>query len=267
MRIRLHIDKNTALLAGKDVHGTVVVDRPAADLNEAQRVELARHATAGNDREADYEIYPKPHIPEVTPEVVPAVLDSLIERHKAERAARDAETADRIRAVVADPDNCSLGWNYQDDDLALVDEATRNAYLAVRQRREEREAEERAREEKRRAEYAAEQEAKEKANAEGEARLRAWATEQGSQLLRDRVEGGFEWTKLAEREYALDAVAEAMAGGWLRDEAEDPEGGYEHHISKDRTTPTQAEIDWLKTVRGLVDEDEVAADRPVKEDR
>ena len=80
-----------------------------------------------------------------------------------------------------------------------------------------------------------------------EAELKSWAVENGSELLKARVEGGFEWEKLAGKEYARSIVDSLDLGltkvtgeNWPRAECT----GYD-----DRTTPTLEEIKSLNRVR------------------
>ena len=55
MRIRIRIEKNVALLAGKDVYGQVIVNVPASELTELQRKTLIRHSHLPTDEKlCDY---------------------------------------------------------------------------------------------------------------------------------------------------------------------------------------------------------------------
>ena len=93
----------------------------------------------------------------------------------------------------------------------------------------------------------AEKQAREAEKQAREAELKSWAVENGSELLKARVEGGFEWEKLAGKEYARSIVDSLDLGltkvtgeNWPRAECT----GYD-----DRTTPTLEEIKSLNRVR------------------
>lgn len=116
-------------------------------------------------------------------------------------------------------------------------------------KREEEEREETARvaREKYNKKREAEKQAREAEKQAREAELKSWAVENGSELLKARVEGGFEWEKLAGKEYARSIVDSLDLGltkvtgeNWPRAECT----GYD-----DRTTPTLEEIKSLNRVR------------------
>ena len=93
----------------------------------------------------------------------------------------------------------------------------------------------------------AEKQAREAEKQAREAELKSWAVENGSELLKARMEGGFEWEKLAGKEYARSIVDSLDLGltkvtgeNWPRAECT----GYD-----DRTTPTLEEIKSLNRVR------------------
>lgn len=95
-------------------------------------------------------------------------------------------------------------------------------------------------------EQCARKEAEEKTVKEaGRARLRAWALAHGSELLHERVAGGFEWVGLAEKEYAEELYRAIN----LPFEPADSPDGYELGDTVDRTTPTLEEIQVLKATR------------------
>lgn len=260
MKVMLHVDKVAALKAGKDRHGDVIVEVPAASLTEAQRETLALFGNySGN---ADFRLMGDvggkfgcnsfdvtvPLIAEATPEIVPILLDAIAARAaevKAQRAAAEA-------AALADREAEREAWAALpvDDRIRLNRdgkwEPTRRsdgfgdlvAWTEARTRCDELNAQLRARKEAEEAAAKARKEA-------GEAALAAWGTEHGSEWLQARIVEGFEWVKLAEREYAEAVLAQLDIGL----EAADTPEGYERDRAGDRTTPTLAEIECLRSVR------------------
>ena len=79
----------------------------------------------------------------------------------------------------------------------------------------------------------------------GEKTLRLWIGTGGSALLKARIEDGFEWVGLAEREYA-NAVVSDLGG-----EIEFPE--YEEQKESKRTTPTIEEITRLRDIHAAIE--------------
>lgn len=82
--------------------------------------------------------------------------------------------------------------------------------------------------------------------------LKQWAETHGSELLRERIAGKFEWIGLAEQEYAIAITcsSEEINFGLIRANHEPPICP----TIKDRTTPTLEEIKALKNVLSKIDE-------------
>jgi hypothetical protein len=80
--------------------------------------------------------------------------------------------------------------------------------------------------------------------AQAEERLREWALEHGSELVKARLEDGYQWTGLARREYAASVVEQVRCGL-----ADAPEFKGE---AEDREAPTLAEIQALRNVRAAI---------------
>lgn len=76
-----------------------------------------------------------------------------------------------------------------------------------------------------------------------EQRLRDWATQNGSELLRERIEGGYNWQSMAHVEYARSVIARIPDGDQY-----DIERAADWDIS-DRNNPGLSEIKALKAVR------------------
>ncbi len=139
----------------------------------------------------------------------------------------------------------------EDDVRRLLREAASSAARlreATKRKKEDREAKEAAeRAEREKAE-------REKAEAERAARaarqepLRRWAIAHGSETLRLRIDGGFEWTGLALTEWADQEFA-AISGGAAP--LDDPEG-YEPDGDEPRLAPTLAEMLSLRRWREAV---------------
>lgn len=141
--------------------------------------------------------------------------------------ARGAAAEDDARALLAH-------WR---DRLA---EEERQQQERQRQERQRREAAEAERDRQRRE--------KEQREAEGLARLREWAEASGSELVRERIAGGFAWADLARGEWT--AAALAAVRGDLADAPPLPD-----HTSdtEPRRSPALAEMRALKDLRGRIE--------------
>lgn len=125
MKIRISIDKKTALKAGRDQHGLRVVEVPAASLTPAQREVLARHDWDGGLRDAPpadfYLDQAAAHlsqgdertrvaalmgaVEEPTSEAVVALLDGLVrvqQERDQRRRLQEQKEAEELRRKVAE---------------------------------------------------------------------------------------------------------------------------------------------------------------------
>lgn len=90
----------------------------------------------------------------------------------------------------------------------------------------------------------------------GQEALRSWSLDHGSELLRERVKGGYEYEHLAGKEFAR-----AMLDRLTLPTAEVPlsfSDDYADVTVKDRTTPELAEIRTLKTVLASIESADLA---------
>ena len=258
MKVRIYIEKTAALRAGLEGYGPTNVDVPAAALTQEQRDELARYSTLSSDEEKygaafsltrDFHETDFPEITEATQEAVIRILDYRIARRKAQQENDKIERDTAVRKWLAKPlADCinydgTLDYRFARlaDDPRLADkkrDALVHGELLAAERKAAQEREE-AERRQREAERVRRRE-------ECEAKLAAWARDHGSELLKERLAGHFDWEKLAENEFA-DAVAAQVQGELVPDD-ETPEG-YVHDETTDRTTPTLEEIRSLKAVR------------------
>jgi hypothetical protein len=177
MRIRVWVDKVLALKAGRDECGYVLVDVPAAELTEDERLTLLKH----QERQKAGE---------------PVGDFRLKHREHYQMGQATKEEVKRALAALADADR------------ARLEEADRLE--------------------------------------RGGVELLKWAELYGSELLRARVDGGYEWVKLARQEYADRAVAPLKAHYRPSEERERVQ-------VKERPTPDLAEIRALEQARTLLE--------------
>lgn len=260
MKIRISIDKATALKAGKDKHGRVVVDVPAESLTQEQRNELAEQTWESREQPvADYYLdsdttsrQASQDVAEATPDAIRLILDRLIAVRQKKKAAEAAEKAEKAAKTAAEIAEFKQAFA-KNPSVSIIEEYRKyrpayllrcnHAELATENAWAESECErlnaERDAEEKRK--YEAEKAQKEA----GKDALKAWSGEHGSELLKARIEDGFEWLGLAEREYANFVVAS------LGDEIEIPD--HDTQKESERTTPTIDEIKRLRAVRNSIE--------------
>jgi hypothetical protein len=120
-----------------------------------------------------------------------------------------------------------------EDHMRFNESAFAQAYERLRREKEEQERKLR--------QEAEEQERKRKERERGIENLRAWAIENGSELLRARIEEGFEWIDLAKKEYALQFLSDFEIVSLPR----------EGEI-KERNKPSIEEINALRSVRNAL---------------
>jgi len=259
MKVRINIDKIAALKAGKDRHGYHVIAVPAESLTHEQREELAKYATSSADREvsADFALhggtgeltYSTTGVVDPSPDSVKTILDRLIEYRKKEAADKAAEQARQKAELdidVADflvkfaiDNSAAIEQNYgtwQPIRLLRCNENDQRLGEAMAWAKGEVKrlaAESKAADEKELAEKAESQ-------AKGIAELKAWAEANGSELLRERIAGEFEWIGLAEKEYGNSVVAD------FGELLEIPD--YEDQEESERTTPSLEEIKRFREV-------------------
>lgn len=245
MKIAVTIDPKAALLAGKNEHGLKVIDIDPAQLTAAQKqamIDLGDMYPSGrlpDDAVWSYKTY---GIAEATPETFLAWLDRKIEddtRAKAEHLAkrlRDARSwiATGTRPYIYGDNLKTFVEGFDDDTKARVLE------LEASMKSAKREAAEREKAEKEAAERA--EVAKRKA---GELALREWGEKNGSELLRERIAGGFSWKELCREEFFAAARPEGFAFPDTHPSESDPV----FYAIHDRTVPDLDEIQALKEAR------------------
>ena len=149
-------------------------------------------------------------------------------------------------------DKVSAGWAYDsDDEVRQSDEAKAwEAELAARNKAEFAQAVEKAKAKLAKLEQSDAVAAV--AKEAGKAKLLAWAKENGSELLKARIEDGFTWEGLAEAEYADATIAKLQLGL----EVADAPNNHESEV-KERTTPTLEEINILRAANKRIEDSDV----------
>lgn len=244
MRIAIDVDRNAALLAGHDRHGLHILDVPAASLSPEARQFLVDFCEAPRtiaEKGADYYLHTgrystgygaieftityKPSEPTV--EVIHRLIAEGITAYAAARQKKEHEK-EREKAATAEANRRLIEeWKSKPIEEWLTTTSTwdadTNSYfygyvvrhnvpqltaLQEEVRRAETICKERtilARDQHRKAKAA--EVAAEKAKVE---KLRTWAQQQGSDLLKARLEHGYDWLDLAHTEYA-DKVGRLLA--------------------------------------------------------
>jgi len=261
MKIRILIDKTTALKAGKDNYGRAVVDVPAESLTPEQRNELAEHTwLSGEQPVADYYLCDDPvslqasrDVAEATPDAIRLILDRLIAARRERKAAEEAEKAKKAAEVAEFKRKFA-----ENPSIAITDEYRKfypaslllcnHADLAEEKKWAESEcarlnAEQNEKEKREREEEKAKKEA-------GKAALKEWAGEHGSDLLKARIADGFHWEGLAEHEWSESLVA--FLGKQI-------ESADTVHCIEESTTPSLDKIHRLRDVRGRLPANAAAA--------
>lgn len=267
MKVRISINKSTALKAGKDRYGYVVVDVPAESLTPLQRETLADCTSSpSNDNgfKADFYLdmkftYSNPYggiedtVSDPTSDEVRRLLDHIATvdaQRKAEDAQRKAEDAAED-AAKAEAAKAKYAANLAEWKARPVADRIEKRYFQWQPtwdcgdgtpEHDEAIAECERRNAAEKAEEAEKAALAKAAKDAGIAALHAWAVEHGSATLKARIEDGYEWIGLAQSEYGDSVVAELgeECGCELYDE--DPK------ISE-RTTPTLEEIEAVRSLR------------------
>ena len=263
MRIRIRIEKNVALLAGKDVYGQVIVNVPASELTELQRKTLIGHSHLPTDEKlCDYGLDYLPveisrsikDVNEGSIESVKKILDRLIEVDKEDRLKEDRlikEEEEKEAKEVAD----FLASQKENPELAIEDEyevfkpvyilrqSIKNPELEKVANWAEAECERRniERKTKNQEELAASLKADRLLRETGEKTLLTWSAEFGSSLLKSRISDGYEWVGLAEQEFSekvIDCFNEPLRVP-----------NYVSSKESKRTTPNLEEIEMIRHFR------------------
>ena len=268
MKICICIEKNTALLAGKDIFGYIAVNVPSSELTQSQRETLSdfdnnicsnRHCLKDVDYDLSYldsEIFED--IVEANIESVKKILDRLTVL----KQAKQAEKEDNIRKekekkekyildfLVDQKTNPDSAFEFDygrfkpcfvlriyGEDPRLVALATW-AELESGKKNKEIQLKEK---EERNSIFTAEKLQKEKEiNV-----LMQWCREFGSPLLKARIGEEYEWIGLAEVEYSENIVSK------LGTQLEIP--SFESSKENPRTTPKLVEIEAVKLARKLLE--------------
>jgi hypothetical protein len=249
-------------------HHLFVVEVPAASLTLEQRAELSGHTLSQRNTAepaADFyldsvfnaDVYPR--FAEASPEVVPLILDALIAHRQKQEADKLAKHEAAVKAWLGTPIANWVKQDYGDfsvreyvdgnrrpEDARLAATLLEAEALAAKMTAELRAEKEAERQENER--LAAIKKAEHEAGVNA---LREWAVAHGSELLRARIEDGFEWKGLAEQEYSRAAVD---ALGIDAEEVSDTPAGFLYEDSEERTTPTLAEIALLRRIRSKASE-------------
>lgn len=261
MRISMWVNKAAALLAGSDVHGRVTITVPAGDLTETERRQLVRFGREGTDADYLLDGY-NVKVAVANRETLGRVLAALQEEADAKEAQEKAEREELVRKWLSAPldEFLTERWNNERPSHAVyklrertngtqcwmipndprLDARVASAEALAVRKTEAAKAEAIQKFEQTKAEEAAEKAAK----AAALGKLRTWANANGSELLRARMEDGFEWAALARDEYVEQATAKVDLPTPLDD--------FDESKEKDRTCPEWGEIRALRRVRELV---------------
>lgn len=265
MKIRIRIEKDVALLAGKDVYGQVIVNVPATELTELQRETLIKHNHVPyNEALCDYGLDRltsdlKEKIKDVIEgniDTVKKILDHLIEVDREEKIKKDKQLKEEEEKVAKEIAKFLIAQK-ENPELAIEDDhgsfrpvhTVRMNYLnpeilkVINWAEPECERRNLERRRKNEEERLADLKAEELLKEWGENTLLNWAEAFGSPLLKARIEEKYEWINLAEIEYAKSVIAH------LGKEAFDYFAEAASSVSSDRTTPTLGEIEAIKIVR------------------
>jgi hypothetical protein len=256
MKVQVTIRRDVALRNGSDKHGDVLVDVPAESLTPEQRETLIAANRASRLPGADYALS-EPSTGDLivngTADEVRTVLDSVAVEIQQTKAKKDAERAAAIAKLLAATDEEWINDRNTPPSLSFwVSGVRQDEYDSVPAVRERIKAVQpaldaaRRQYEERQREYAADQARRkaesEQRDADGKQALKAWAMDNGSDLLKARVDGGYDWTALARNEWI--AAQEAALG---MEEAEDLLGDNDGKIES-RNCPTLEEIVAMKSL-------------------
>lgn len=279
MKIRVYIDKIAALKAGHDKYGHDVIEVQAALLSPEERDELAHHNVKYDSQTlADFDIS-SPYImnkgityeplAEATTDNVHKLLQFLINKRKEIIAQEEQEQKeeklkyDRIVTEIHNTPVDNLVELYKDGQWYVKDKVRSNAYNKPELKDKLKHAEELCaqrnyiinntrNEEKKQIELKKQKEMEEKV-----ALLLKWAKDNGSELLKGRIDGAdtdnFEWANLAHREFATDIYNTIANNIGFMENVTIGKDEDEHVSSVDRrTTPTLQEMNILKAIRTLI---------------
>lgn len=278
MKIRLYVQKTVALKAGLDKYGYSVVEVPAASLSPEQRNALAKFGIPEGSHyktmypEADFYLDDRSSviIEAASPEVVYPMLDAIVVKNEEQRRYEQAKIEEKNKKaeeyvqkwLVASLDKFVFSrWEHNQHNWQLhtisgdkswwftnipndprlkdkIEEA--RAYVL---KKNEEETKFRAREEQRKKDEEVE---RARLQQEGEARLKAWAIANGSELLKARIEFGFTWMPLAQQEFCDSCIVNLGLGSELTEKE-----GYSSDATY-RKTPTLDEIRELQRIQSLV---------------
>jgi hypothetical protein len=280
MKICIRIEKDTALLAGKDIFGYIVVDVPSSELTQSQRETLSdfdnirsnRHCLKDVDYDLSYfdnffktynEIFK--FNSEIFGDIVEANIESvkkILDRLTVFKQAKQAEKEDNIRKekekeekeildfLVDQKTNPDSAFEFDYGRfkpcfvLRMYGEDPRLVALAtwaeLESGKKNKEIQLKEKEE-RNSIFTAEKLKKEKEiNV-----LMQWCREFGSPLLKARIGEEYEWIGLAEVEYSENIVSK------IGTQLEIP--SFESSKESPRTTPKLVEIEAVKLARKLLE--------------
>lgn len=268
MRFFLRVDRAAAIRGGYNQSGEVPIEIDPAQLTPEDRDLLARF-TDGENKIKDGGNWITAQAPTIEAALTALrAWDEKIRQIEAERREKEEQelrekeeyTAEslRLRRTSGAPGNLSPDYGRYGRGLNYAAKRW-NELKAVNSEEWKRWEEEIAAENKRfneqqKAEREAQEKAAEKRKRAGEKMLREWALKHGSELLRARLEEGYNWIGLAQEEYA-DAVAARVAGSLTPAETPD---GYTVGDNEKRQSPTLAEIQSLRALRNRIGSDNMS---------
>lgn len=290
MKIGVYIDPKAALKAGQNKHGYLTVDVDPADLTVEERAVLDRVTENGDLKRGSWPdavlvprtlyygeggnaVFPLRGMISPTVEELRKALavnaEQLAEHEAAKKAEaekrRATEEAHRREYLDADPVTSPKWVNrrYETDLWEVYQGRGDDPEINALREKAKAEADRRnavikAEREAKAAENARKTEERQAKKAAGLAKLKAWATEHGSEVTRLRIEEGYDcWVSSAATEVA-DAVAAVVAGDLKPSPSDD---SYDYDV-EDRKCPTAAEIKALRDCRRRLQEGTAALPFP-----
>lgn len=200
MHIQVSIDPKVAVKNGFDAFGKFMVEIPANELTERERLVISE---CHWDDRAQAFIFHAFSAPVATPATVRAALAEAADKRQQAELAKAASEAERLAARSAwealplgeriNANNHPTEWFPDSTVWNDTKEECNRRNVLERERRE--------------AAYAAAEAAKEALAATQTAALAEWANTHGSELLKARIAGNFAWKELAREEFADQALA------------------------------------------------------------
>jgi hypothetical protein len=268
MKVLIYVDKIEALKVGKDKYGFYVVEIPAAEFTPEQREYLSKCTRVNNKYEdrADFDIS---HLScfdswrsmfshlcvEPTKETVFNLIEAKLGYDRKEKEKVEESNRQRLAELMAmKPEEILYEtttytpithkvWQVQNHSVEFPQMKAKMEL--AQQIANERNAKSRDAALKEDEEHKAE-EANKKANIQ---KLKAWAVQHGSELLKKRIEGGFSWRTEAQKEFGFQFLElRGLSNAFIKEDDED-DCKYE-----DLRSPTLVQMEALEVVKKILND-------------